>query len=802
MFNRLTFGQSNWAMWLIAAGVLLTLLVLYNYRKARLAGGTKILAAVFKLTAVGLILAALLDPMLAVQRPQSQANRVAVVLDHSRSMNAIVGDRTAPNQSDRLSTEWREKLSSQADWQVELENDFRLRRYRFGSQLEAVDNLEATSLNETGSSIHRSLELLAERLRGVPTAGVVLMTDGQAGVENRLLEAGAKRDWKSLGFPIYPVDFGTAPSEPDLRVTEVVLRQSDFEAAPVTIMAKIEATALAGRSVEVKLVDGSSNVVEKRSLTLDGSTASHPLEFRFRPKESGIQTFKLIADLVSKADSSQPASSPDERLLANNERTIVVDRGHGPYKILYIAGRPNWEHKFLQRAVSEDAELQMTALIRIAKKEPKFSFRDMKVDSANPLFAGFEDVSDEEKEQYNEPVFVRIGVVDGNQHQKGFPRTAEELFEYQAVIIDDIEHDFFSADQQSLLRRFVSIRGGGLLMLGGTETMRGKGFRESVLAQMLPVYGEELGETANRTNRKQPPIAKYRLTREGWLEPFLRVADNELDERKVIEAMPPMQVVNSAGGLKPGAIVLSEVEQPGDDSKSAALVTQRFGKGKSAVMLVGDLWRWGLHHEKNESPPLGQAWRQMVRWLIADVPQPVTMEVETAEKSPSGRAAKLTVTARTVEFEPRDNVSVEVEITKPDGTLITGRAEPSESRAGVFEFPFLTVDEGGYRATAKVVDGTGAVVGECQAGWVHEPTVRELEKLGTNRTFLEELARETGGEVLAPNDLSGLADRLGRKPVPVMETEWKPLWNNGWVMAAVLGCLAGEWWLRRKNGLP
>ncbi len=456
----------------------------------------------------------------------------------------------------------------------------------------------------------------------------------------------------------------------------------------------------------------------------------------------------------------------------------------------------------MQRAVSEDAELRMTSLIRIAKKEAKFSFRDMKVDSANPLFAGFEDISDVEKEQYHEPVFVRIGVVDGNQHQKGFPRTAKELFEYQAVIIDDIEHDFFSADQQSLLRRFVSIRGGGLLMLGGTETMRGKGFRESVLAQMLPVYGEDITESIGQTNRNEPPIANYQLTREGWLEPFLRVSDNEVDERKVIEAIPPLQVVNTTGGLKPGAVVLSEVEQRNKDVKSAALVTQRFGKGKSAVLMVGDLWRWGLHNDNDKAPPLAQAWRQTIRWLIADVPQPVTMEVEAAEKSRSGRAAKLTITARTVEFEPHDNVSVEVEIVKPDGTKMNGRAEASESRVGVFEFPFLTVDEGGYRANAKVVDSTGTLIDECQVGWVHEPTVREMEKLGTNRAELERLARETGGEFLSTNDLPGLAERLARKPVPMTETEWKPLWNNGWVMAVVLGSLAGEWWLRRKNGLP
>ncbi len=297
MLNSFTFGQPNWALWLMAAGLLLTLLVVYNYRKARLPWTVKLFAASLKLTAILVILASLLDPMLAVQRPQSQANRVAVVLDHSRSMSALIADRTLGNQSDGLSAEWKEKLSSQADWQAELETDFRVRRYRFGSQLEAVDDLEPTMLTETSSAMYRSLELLAERMRGVPTAAVVLLSDGQVASEDRPSETETSWDGKSLGFAVYPVDLGSALPESDLRITDVVLRQSDFEAAPVTIMSKLEATSLAGRTADVKLIDAQSNIVEQRSIKLDGSTAIHPLEFRFRPKDSGVQIYRIVASL-------------------------------------------------------------------------------------------------------------------------------------------------------------------------------------------------------------------------------------------------------------------------------------------------------------------------------------------------------------------------------------------------------------------------------------------------------------------------------------------------------------------------
>ncbi len=144
------------------------------------------------------------------------------------------------------------------------------------------------------------------------------------------------------------------------------------------------------------------------------------MEFRFRPTQLGAQGYQLNV----KSDDERAAgdSATEEWTLLNNKRYLLIDRGRGPYRILYVAGRPNWEHKFLSRALSEDQEVELTSLIRIAKKEPKFSFRDSRVDSSNPLFSGFEDITDEEKEQYDEPVFVRLGSRSRENCRKGFPK--------------------------------------------------------------------------------------------------------------------------------------------------------------------------------------------------------------------------------------------------------------------------------------------------------------------------------------------------------------------------------------------
>ena len=231
-----------------------------------------------------------------------------------------------------------------------------------------------------------------------------------------------------------------------------------------------------------------------------------------------------------------------------------MDRSTGPYRILYVSGRPNWEFKFLRRALQEDAEVQLVGLVRIANKEPKFSFRDRSVNSTNPLFAGLGEDEEDAAQQYDEPVIIRLGVKESEELSDGFPESAEELFAYHGVILDDIETDFFSQDQLLLLRRFVGTRGGGLLLLGGQESFDSQDFGETPLGELCPLY-------APRSATAKPP-GPYRLsmTREGMLQPWVRLRETESAESQRLQEMPPFQTLNAIGDVKPGTSLLAVVE--------------------------------------------------------------------------------------------------------------------------------------------------------------------------------------------------------------------------------------------------
>ena len=173
----------------------------------------------------------------------------------------------------------------------------------------------------------------------------------------------------------------------------------------------------------------------------------------------------------SKAAGTDATTS--EQTLANNSRLVVIDQGGGPYRVLYVSGRPNWEFKFLRRALEEDDQLELAGLVRIATRQPKFDFRSQRTQSTSPLFDGFDHPDAETAERSDQPVLIRLGKkLDGVELRDGFPKTADELYRYHAIVLDDLEAAFFTPDQLALSAEFREPARGWAADAGGPRFVR------------------------------------------------------------------------------------------------------------------------------------------------------------------------------------------------------------------------------------------------------------------------------------------------------------------------------------------
>jgi uncharacterized membrane protein len=474
---------------------------------------------------------------------------------------------------------------------------------------------------------------------------------------------------------------------------------------------------------------------------------------------------------------------------------VVVDRGRGPYRILYVSGRPNWEYKFLQRAVVEDDQVQLVALMRIARREPKFEFRGRAGESSNPLFRGFGNQSKEEIERYDQPVLVRLNTKDEFELRGGFPKLAEDLYGYHAIIIDDLEAEFFTPDQLTLIQKFVSERGGGFLMLGGAESFQEGKYNRTPVGDMLPVYLDQ------PSDGKPPGELRLTFTREGWLQPWARLRANEADEKRRLDDVAPFGVLNKVRGMKPGASVIATVSDDGK-TQHPALAVQRFGNGRVGAVMIGDLWHWGLKDEANHRD-MDKAWRQLMRWLVTDVPGKTEL---VAEQKPgdANQAVRLQVRVRDKKFQPLDNANITLHV-RPVGQSVTNAirltAEASATQAGVYEATYVPRETGGYHAEAVVTDATGMEAGRAEAGWTSDPAADEFRSLKPNRALLEAIAKKTGGEVISISKLESFAKGLPNRKAPVTESWTSPLWHQASVFLFALACFVAEWGLRRRRGL-
>lgn len=780
--GEVILGAREWLVYTVPLASIALVVLVWSYARSSGTVGVRLIAGLLKAVAVAALATCLIEPLFSGTRPRPKSNLFLLVADNSRSLQ--IHDRSGAHTRGQ---ELQQHLAAKALWRTRLEQDFDVRPYSFDARLEPVKDFDHLKFDGDASALAGTLLSLAERFEGRPVAGILLFTDGNA------TDISDKTDWQNLP-PVYPVAVGSDAGLADVSVARVSVSQTNFEAAPVTMAAEIECQGVAGKTIAVRVLDESQWVIEHRTVNNVADGTRLVERFELRPEQPGVSFYTVQAALDGEEKLAGTAEKSAEATLINNRRLALVDRGGGPYRVLYVCGRPNWEFKFLRRALAEDDEVELVGLVRIAKKEPKFTFRGRPGERTNPLYRGFGNQNDEQAEQYDEPVLIRLGTEDKDELKGGFPKGAEDLFRYHAVILDDVESGFFTHEQMSLVQQFVSQRGGGFLMLGGHHSFANGKYERTPIGDLLPVYLDR-GQAA-------APAEGYRLllTREGWLQPWVRLRSTEDEERKRLSDMPSFKTVSHAGAVKPGAAVMAGV-QSADGQTLPGLVVQQFGRGRAAAMAVGDLWRWNLRRQEGAESDLEKAWRQTVRWLVADVPQRVEVETERTSDDPS-LPVRIAVRVRDKLFEPLDNATVTMRVRTPAGREIELTAGPSDRAAGQYETTFASRAAGAYRATVIAKAEDASEVGQREVGWTIEPAADELRTLKPNRDLLARIAESTGGEMIAADDLDQFVGSLPNRKIPVTEAWAYPLWHQWPVFLLAVACLAGEWGLRRWKGLP
>jgi len=157
----------------LAAAVVL---LLWSYRRSPEISAAHRIAFCLRLLGVLVLLLCLAEPLWSGRQVKSGANLFLVIADNSSGMN-IHDQGMTRSRGEILQSVFQADKST---WLGALADNFQVRQYVFDSQLRRTTDFSELLFDGKASAIGGTLQTVAQRYRGRPLAGVLLMTDGNA----------------------------------------------------------------------------------------------------------------------------------------------------------------------------------------------------------------------------------------------------------------------------------------------------------------------------------------------------------------------------------------------------------------------------------------------------------------------------------------------------------------------------------------------------------------------------------------------------------------------------------------------
>ena len=624
----------------------------------------------------------------------------------------------------------------------ELQKKFQLRLYRLDRGLSVVPDFKQLQASAPVTHIGDSLRQLSDETSELPIGAVVLLSDG--GENSGGLDREAISALRNRRIPVHTVGLGLEQPARDVEVNDASVAPRALADSRLAATVNFQQHGYAGRKAMLRVRED-SKVLAAREVTLAANGAVQTEALPFSAGPAGAKALQFSIDLLD---------GEDNRF--NNGVTRLVKVESDARRVLYVEGEPRWEFKFIRRAEDEDRIVRVVSMLRTTENK-----------------------------------IYRQGIENPQDLASGFPATAEELFKYQAIILGSVEASYFTAGQQDLIKQFVDRRGGGLLMLGGGRySLTEGGWAVSSLAELLPVTLP----TTRGTFQREPATAE--LTAAGADSMIARLAEDPAQNAERWKKLPYMMNYQDPGRPKPGAAVLLNMSVNG--RKMPLLITQNYGRGRTAVLATGGSWRWQM------SMPLEDQsheafWRQLLRWMVTDSPGQIITSVPSQMLLDDGRL-QISADVRGKDYMPAADARVEAHILGPQGIAAQLEMAPDPNTPGVFRADWNAEKPGPYVAEITAKRGEEEL-GRDVLNFQRMDGVAENFHTEQNRPLLERLASQTGGRYWRPQDLSRLPNEISYSEAGITIRDTKELWNMPAVFLLILLLRSSEWLLRRKWGI-
>ena len=782
---RYRFAEPWPAWWLVAAGLVLLAYLVYKHSTGTALPKHKLFLGILRATALLIILAMIFRPVLVSEESHIKDSILAIMVDTSQSMSlqdtytdpayelqVAIAAGIAPRGAKQLTGEQREQLAqldraklvsrildAGADGLLgELARKCTPRFYTFSENAveqewpaQGASFEHALTPDGRTTGIGEAIRSVTRDLKGQPIAGIVVITDGQSNVGRDAVEAAESYALsREDPFPVFTVGVGD-PSEPkDIEVLQIFGNNTVFARDYVLFSVALSSKGFAGRTVDLTIRAG-DRVLAARQVELKDSQLQQ-VPVRLKIDNAGMFECRAVVEQQQGEITFRNNESPPHLL-------EVIDR---PIRVLLVAEKPTWEYRYLKNYLMRDDSVKVSVLLQ----------------SADPDF-----------------------FQEGTEPIAGFPKTRDELFAYDVVVLLGADAAKLSDADLRNVQAFVENVGGGLLV-AAQEDFPPSMFTNSPIENLLPVvtgsprYFDPLRERPVLTQSFQPL-----LTSSGRQHPITALASEEDDNARQWQNLPELFYYFPAQKLKPGAVSLLEHPTDGaDDGRCPLVAVQFYRRGRTMYVGMDSTWRWRY---RRGDTTFGRFWGQGIRFLSSGRLLGDNKRLTVASDKPTyvlgnkvvlharslgrfyepARAEQLTATVSSDEFQQQEVVLKSV-----------------EGSPGIFRGEFTPAAPGKY--SVGLSSGTGDTATEASSSFVVRMPQLEFDNPGTDAATLRKIAQVTGGKYFPITELSGISGEVEKLREEYISHQQTDAWDTPWLLVLVSAMLVTEWTIRKRKMLP
>jgi hypothetical protein len=683
----------------------------------------RILAAL-RIGSLIIILFILFEPILSLSWNRAEKPIIAILLDNSASMLLTDDGKT---RSDRAKT----VLKSDLLLNISKNKEFEF--YQFSDKLTpfSLNELDSVKFNYDGTDVTEALKTLKEKNIDRYLKGVVLITDGI----NNLGENPA-RYVEDFDTPIYPIAIGKSIEQKDIVIFKIASNQITYANTKVPVDITVQSFGYPERKIEVQLLED-SKLLDSKYVEVGKDLLETKVRLYFTPVEPGFKKLQIRTPVLE-----------DELTAKNNQKNFYTKVLKSRMKILFVAGSPDPDFKFIKKNLAADPNIEVDCWV--AKKKQQF-------------------------------------------YQGNFPNDLNKLKQYDCIMLQNFPGRNAPSNVINILKNLLDSNQTPVLFVAGN----GINYQSLMPVKNFLPFSPPFFESSEI-------LTVPRLTSKGLTHPVTRIVDNEFENQQKWRNMPPIYLSMQRTQLYPGSETLIEIDPEqtfirGLKAPLPLVISRKIGQHKSIAILGYGIWRWDLLMwgigKSNEV--FNKFLSNCVRWLITKEDSKPVRIYPDQEIYRNGQPVTFTGEVYYEDYRPLDGAEVKLTVRSKQKIyeiLLNGIGQ------GKYEGALQTL-EGGEYAYQGVAIYNNREVGKDEGQISVENFNLEFLQTKMNKTLLQQLALKTGGKFLTDSTFSSLDTLLQIPPQRTLVSTEMQLWNKLILLIAVIIFLAFEWFLRKRSGM-